>query len=133
RSENIHFARFVFIRSDVSPLGQRIGASLMYIADFDSAVDDHLAELADIATTELTRLGAHLKDAIPADPTAQLAWLRRHIIENATYYVNTIGRTLRQIRCEADLRRQIEGFLDGANTGSSTPAALRPMVQNFVL
>jgi hypothetical protein len=132
RSEHIHYARFVFIRGDVDPLGQRIGASLMYLADFDGAVEDHLAELVHIAAHELARLGDYLKERIPADSAGQLSWLRQHVIPDATYYVNTIGRTVQQIRGEAELRERLEVFLDGSNTASCGPAVVRQMMQGFV-
>ena len=132
KSECIHYARFVFIRSDSAPGQKPLGASLMYVADFDGGVEDHLAKLANIAASELTSLGKHLNDSILPASADRLAWLRAHLIPNATYYVNTIGRTVRQIRREADLRERIEVFLDGANTVSSAPAAVRQMIQNFV-
>jgi hypothetical protein len=132
KSENIHYARLVFIRGDIDPLGERIGASLMYLADFDGGVGDHLAELVQIAASELARVGAYLKDQIPPGVAGQLSWLRQHIIPNAAYYVNTIGRTVRQIRGEADLRERIEVFLDGADTGACAPSAVRQLIQDFV-
>jgi hypothetical protein len=132
RSEQIHYARFVFIPGDVDPLGQRIAASLMYLADFDGAVQDHLCELVHIAGQELARVGDYLKERIPADPAGRLKWLRQHVIPDATYYVNTIGRTVQQIRAEAELRERLEGFLDGCNTASCGPAVVRQMMQGFV-
>ena len=132
QSERIHYARFVYIRDDIGPRGERIGASLMYLADFDGSAEGHLAELVKIAADELAHIGRYLKDQIPTAAVDQLDWLWRHIIPNATYYVNTIGRTVQQIRCEADLRNRIEIFLDGCDTASCTPEVVRKMIQNFV-
>jgi hypothetical protein len=132
RSANIHYARFVLIDADIDPLGEPVPASLMYLADFDGSVESHLAELVNIAASELARISPYLKDQIPPVAVGQINWLRSHIIPNATYYVNTIGRTVQQIRGEADLRQRIEVFLEGVNTASCTPAALRRMIQDFV-
>jgi hypothetical protein len=128
RSDRIHYARFVFIRSDIDPLGKPLGARLMYLADFDGAVAEHLVELVKFAGTELSRIGKHLKQQIPSDPDGQLSWLRKHIIPNATYYVNTIGRTVEHIRRESELREQIQAYLDQINAPSCAPVHIREMI-----
>jgi hypothetical protein len=132
QSERIHYARFVFIRGDIDPIGESVGAGLMYLADFDGGVEEHLAELVKIASGELVRVGQHLEEQILGGPAEQLGWLRQHSIANAAYYVNTIGRTVQQIRSEAYLRERIEKFLDGANLAACAPATVRLMIQNFV-
>lgn len=131
-SERIHYARFVFISGDVDPRGGRIGASLMYLADFDGGMEEHFDELVGVAAAELARLSPCLIDQIPPNTAGQLAWLHGHLIPDATYYVNTIGRTVGQIRSEAELREKIEIFLDRVNVGTITPGAVRQMIQDFV-
>jgi hypothetical protein len=132
QSERIHYARFVFIRNDVDPVGEPVGPALMYLADFDGSVEEHLKEFVKIASDELVRVGRHLEDQIPYDAAEQLGWLRQHAIANATYYVNTIGRTVQQIRCEAQLRVRIEEFLDRADVAACAPDTVRLMIQDFV-
>jgi hypothetical protein len=133
RSDLIHYVRFVFIRADVDPLGQHIPASLMYLADFDSDVATHLAELAQIALHEFASLGQYLKHPVPSTSPELVSWLERHVISDATYYVNTIGRTLRQIRNDADLRARLETFLDGQHVSALDPLALRKLIQDHVV
>jgi hypothetical protein len=95
-------------------------------------VEDLLAELVDIAAQELTRLGNYLKEQIPSNSAGLLSWLRQHVIPDSTHYVNTIGRTVKQIHREADLRERLEVFLDGSITASCAPAAVRQMMQHFM-
>src|SRR5262245_64388902 len=107
----------------------------MYLADFDGTVEQHLQEIADIAAGELIQIGASCEDPIPATMSDRIDWLRNHLIEDATYYVNTIGRTVRQIRCEALLRDKIATFIDSqprASSAGQDPGALRQRIQTYV-
>lgn len=131
-STRIHYARFVFIRGGIDPLGQRVEPGLMYLADFDGTVEGHFAELVSLAANELGRIGAHLRDPIPSNPRDQVVWLRQHIIPDATYYVNAMGRTVAQIRKDAELRKCIEEFLDGIDVSGRSPSYVREMIQDFV-
>jgi hypothetical protein len=47
-------------------------------------------------------------------------------------YVNTVGRTLRQVRDEARLRDEIQSFLDGGDFEGVEPEAARDAIRRFV-
>jgi Dyp-type peroxidase family len=131
-SPNIHYARFVFIPGARDGDGETIPASLIYLGDFDGSVEDHLDEIAALAAADFDRISAFCQDPVPTDPAGRRAWLGRHLIADANYYVNTIGRTVRQIRDEAGLRKAIEDFIDGANLPADDPEAVRQAIRTFV-
>jgi len=67
---------------------------------------------------------------------AVTAYLRAHDVGYDTLYVGTRGRTVTQIRREADLRTAIEEFLDEQAQDPSfrkqSPTAIRAAIQSFV-
>src|SRR5215204_866335 len=65
RSPHIHYARFVFIPGDVDPNGGQVGPTIMYLADFDGPVEQHLGEIAEIAAREFDQIGEHCQEPIP--------------------------------------------------------------------
>jgi len=67
-------------------------------------------------------------------PEGRLAYLRAHRTRADAVYVNTIGRTVEQIRQEAQLRDAIESFLDAHANGwaGRDPQGVRAEIQQFV-
>jgi len=55
-------------------------------------------------------------------------------VRTAAAYVNTVGRSVEQIRHEVDLRRAVEDYLDGSDLPWSTmaPTQIRAAVRDFV-
>ncbi|HVJ44220.1 MAG TPA: hypothetical protein VM639_22140 [Dongiaceae bacterium] len=105
----IHVARFVIL--DDPTLGDR-GAYpadvfpdekifLAFIADCDGPGDELLRLLADEANDGLLRIFGHCVD--PPQQTSLLDWMRGRNVEATTYYVNWVGRTVRQVQEEARL------------------------------
>lgn len=116
-----HFARFVVLDATHGPAGERIAPQLLYMADVDDAPDERdplqrcLQELVAVGGAGLDRiLGACVGYPAPGalTPEERLAFLLEHSVEAAVSYVNTRGRSLRQIHQEEQLRRAIRGFLD---------------------
>lgn len=132
RSPVIHYARFVFVPGDTDEDGSTIEPSLMYLADFDGSIEAHLDEINAIAADEFVRLGAFFRDPVPGDAAARRRWLADHVIPDATYYVNTLGRTVKQIRDEARLRAAIETFLDSVDLSSESVDGVRERIRGFL-
>ena len=132
RSPRIHYARFVFIEEALDAGLGHCGPGLAYQADFDGPLDRHLDELANIAAAELDRLGLFLVDPIAPDFAGRRQWLKDHVIPDATFYVNAIGRTVRQIRSEARLREKIEDFLDRTKPPVDDAQAFHRHIRDFV-
>jgi hypothetical protein len=109
RFETIHVARFVIL--DDPTLGDRSSypkatfpnerTFLAFIADCDGPGDDLLQHLAEKAGGGLRRIFSHCEEFEEASDL--LDWMRAHDIQPTTYYVNWVGRTVRQVKEEARL------------------------------
>src|SRR5262249_14908395 len=65
---------------------------------------------------------------------SRLAYLRGHRIKEQAFYVNTVGRTRRQIRGEAKLRDRLQTILDESDdlpgqSAAEVAGALRAQVE----
>jgi hypothetical protein len=136
-----HFARFVVLDATTGPDGERIEPQLLYMADVDEpagggpALERCLAELLEVGGAGLDRiLGACVGYPSRPTPALRLAFLRDHSVDAAVSYVNTVGRSVRQIRQEDQLRLAIRGFLDGrgAEFADLGPVAARRLIGDFV-
>ena len=132
----VHFARFVLLEETHELRGDPIPASLIYMSDVDTDADRHLSDLVDTAGTGLDLLFGHC-DGYPAEPRARdsrLSFLRGHRVKEQARYFNTIGRNVRQVRQEAELRDTIEELLDRSPDGfaEADPASIRARVQEHI-
>jgi hypothetical protein len=132
----LHFARLVLVEEAVDLKGARLPASLLYMSDFDIAKDRHLAELVVVGGDEIDRIFGHCVGypSIPATREQRFAFLSGHVIREHAVYVNTVGRTARQIRQEDRLRERIEAHFD-AHADVLAPRApedIRREVQQLV-
>jgi hypothetical protein len=130
-----HFARLLMLDPAEDLDGEPLPAHLIYMSDVDGSLEDHLEELVDIAPAGLDRLLQHC-EGYPAPVSAgradRLAFLNQHTVKAGAMYVNTVGRTLRQVRGEARLRDEIQAFLDSGEFGGVEPEAARDAIRRFV-
>ncbi|GAB4181693.1 MAG: hypothetical protein Fur006_16970 [Coleofasciculaceae cyanobacterium] len=112
----VHFARFVIMEAVVDPLhGTTIPPSLAFSNCIDAPLKDYMRSLVQVAGPGLDRVFSHCEGYPPPEQrtvSSRLAYLRQHQFKTQAFYVNTIGRTVQQVRQEADLRDKIEHFLD---------------------
>jgi hypothetical protein len=130
----VHFARFVVLEEAIDLRGGTIPASLLYMCDLDISREKHLAELVNSAGEGIDRLYGHC-EGYPEGATHEqrLDYLRRHRVKEQAFYVNTVGRTRRQIRQEAMLRDRLEDFLDSADgPRGKDPGEIRRAVREHV-
>ena len=130
----VHFARLLLLDETTGLDGAPIPAQLILMADLDGPLEARMAELVDAAGAGLDTVFGHCQ-GYPGAGTrdARLAFLHRHIVRSAAHYTNTIGRTVAQIRQEADLREAVEGFLDAQGHWSGRSATdVREAIQSFV-
>jgi hypothetical protein len=130
-----HFARIMMLDATEDLDGNPLPAHLIYMSDVDSRLEQHLEELVDLAPAGLDKLLRHC-EGYPARgrvaPEHRLAFLQEHAVKAGAAYVNTVGRSLRQVRDEAFLREQIQGFLDGGEFDGVEPEATRDAIRRFV-
>jgi hypothetical protein len=131
-----HFARLIMLEPETDLTGDPLPAHLIYMSDIDGSVQAHLEELVDLAPRGLDQILAHCEGYPPttASPTREerLAYVKRRAVKAGAMYVNTVGRTLAQIRAEAGLRDEIQAFLDGGDFDGVEPEAARHAVRRFV-
>jgi hypothetical protein len=137
RLSTTHFARLVVLDRAVDHRGAAVEPQLVYISDVDEPLERHLDELVDVAGDGLDRVFGHC-EGYPAQGEAtrerRMAFLREHMVGAGAVYVNTVGRTVRQIRQDAELHDAIEHFLDAAGNEWSRrePEEVRAAIQDFV-
>lgn len=111
----VHFARFVILEEAKDVFGNVIPASLVYSTEIDAPLEKHLDELLDLAGEGLDRIFSYCEGyPAPAQRNRQnrLAYLRDRTVPIQAFYVNTVGRTVKQVRQEAEVRDKLEAFLD---------------------
>jgi hypothetical protein len=116
RFENLHFSRFVILDdqtlNDVTLYGLTpidYPLYLAFLADFDGDKQQFLSHLVRVAGDGLRRIFSFCEGFGAGSDLAQ--WMRDHDLPIATSYINWPGRTVRQIREEADLRLAVAGHL----------------------
>jgi hypothetical protein len=138
RLERIHFARFVILDDrtldDVTIYDLprvEYPLSLAFIADFDGPQNSFIDDLVRVAGSGLSRIfaccgftGGDLK-----------SWMKQHRVKPAANYVNTVGRTMLQVREEAALRDFICTYLRGAGApvvAKMTPSQIHETLRELV-
>ncbi len=115
RLGGVHFARFVIIEDGADLRGKPIPASLVFASNVDAPLEDYLEKLTTVATGGLDRIFDNCEGyPVPAGRTreSRRAYLLARRIKTQAFYVNTVGRTVEQVRQEASLRDAVEGFLE---------------------
>jgi hypothetical protein len=136
RLPDVHFARLAVVPSDTDVSGRPLPAWLLYLADADRSRARQLRDLVASGGAGIDRVFGHC-EGYPrggADAEGRLDYLKRHVIDEAATYTNTRGRTVRQIRLEAELRQAVDGFLDGSREelADDGPGKVRAAVIAFV-
>jgi hypothetical protein len=138
-----HFARLLVLDPTLDGGGAPIEPHLVYMADVDAPQDAAaplercLEELVDVAGPGLDAVFG----ACVGYPTAsrgrrarRLAFLRDHAVDAAASYVNSVGRSVRQVLQEEQLRVAIGGFVElrAAELRDRDPHDVRVEIQEFV-
>jgi hypothetical protein len=131
----VHFARLVVFDETKDLEGNVIPAYLALLTNVDAPLEGHLRDLASVGGEGVDRVFGHCREyPEPASRTVErrVAYLREHSVPARVFYVNRQGRSVEQIRQEAELRRAIEGFLDTRDFSGRSPTEVRAAIQEFV-
>ncbi len=134
---NIHFARLFVLDESIDLNGRTIPPSLVFMSECDAPLDRLLNELVDIAGEGLDKIYSHCVDYVSLSEITRkrrLAYLRSKMVNASAYYVNTVGRTVQQIRQESQLRNAIQDFLDHSQQDWSgrSPLEVRTKIQAYI-
>jgi hypothetical protein len=123
----------VVIDESIDPEGGTIPAQLIFLSDIDGPLRTYLSRLVDAAGEGIDEIYRHCV-GYPAVPTVRdrKQYLKRHMARAAATYINTVGRSVEQVRHDAEVRRAIEDFLDDHDWAGQSLAAVRAAVQEFV-
>jgi len=130
-----HFARMLMLDPTKDLDGNPLPAHFLYMSDIDGSVEEHLEELVDIAPDGLDQVLRHCEGYPARGKVARddrLEFLSAHAVKAGAEYVNTVGRTLAQVRDEAHLRAEIQDFLDSGDFEGVEPEAARDAIRRFV-
>ena len=133
--DNIHFARFVIIPESVDRRGNSIPPTLVLATNFDGHKRTHLTDLVSRAGGGLDQVFDHCHDYPPqAERTnaTRLAFLRAHRVNTNTLFVNTRGRTVKQVERERSLREAIEDFVSSKSWSGKSPHEVHEAIRQFV-
>ncbi len=133
----VHFGRLVLLDPVAATKKRRAyAAKLCLLTDFDGDPEAHIADLLETAGEGLDRLFRHC-EGYPSgkrapSAAAREAFLRDHITQTNTLYINTAGRSVEQIQQEALLHEAIDEFLDEGDWTDASPRRIRAAIQDFV-
>jgi hypothetical protein len=135
----VHFARFVILEEAKDLRGNSIAPTLVFASNVDAPLQGYLDELLHVAAGGLDQIFGHCEGYPPPGARtreSRLSYLMAHRIKTQAFYVNTAGRTVEQVRQEAQLRESIEEFLErqqNAGTLAALPAGrVGAAIQDYV-
>ncbi len=111
--EKLHFARLLILEGPDHP--DTYASSLVFLANVDGPVEDFLQQVVEVAAAGLDEVFGTCRDYPPKRQRTEAtrrAFLQAHLVTDQAYYINTVGRTVRQIRQEDELHRALRSFLN---------------------
>jgi hypothetical protein len=133
KMSGVHFARFVIL-DDAAVAGRIVPASLVFASNVDAPASAHLEELISHASG-LDAVWQHCVGYPPLQGRSRPArqeFLESHMIASQAFYVNTVGRAVRQAREEAALRESLQVALDGMLTDRRETRRSQPEVAQLL-
>ncbi|MBL4703923.1 MAG: hypothetical protein JKY54_05345 [Flavobacteriales bacterium] len=109
KMKSVHFARWLVV-----PALRDIKASIIYSANVDGSVANHLDELVDMLTNDLDQILSHCigyPSGNSLNRESRLSYLKGHSLSTPGFYVGAPNRTVEQIHNEAKLHTAVRDFV----------------------
>lgn len=135
KMNDIHFARFVIMEEATDEKFRNFPSCLVFSSNFDGSLEKQLNQIVGIAGEGLDQIYCFCEgypDKSKRNPESRLNYLRSHQIAVPAFYINTIGRTLLQIKQDVQLREAIENFLDQKDWSGYDAGKVHLAIQDFV-
>ena len=140
RFERIHFARFTIVEAKTAQDIKAFGVTprpwqprLLFFGDVDGDAESFLAELSEHAAAGLKQIFSFC-EGFTDKKGSLLDWMKAHQRRPAAFYINRLGRTVRQVKEEAALHQSLSECLrkivDGI--GHENTLALRQKLLSHV-
>jgi len=124
-----HFGRVLHLPASRDLSGQKIGPQLMLLSDCDGSAQKHLKQLVDVAGPGLDRLfGSCIDYPRQPSPANRVAFLQKRVQRVKAVYVHRQGRTVEQIRREAELRDALVSFVAERHFDGLSATAIREQI-----
>lgn len=133
--DDVHFARLFIIEEAKDLRGNVISPSLAFLSNVDAPLNKHLQEVTTVAAEGLDCIYSHCEgypESGKRNLASRLAYLKERMVSSKPFYVNTRGRTVKQICQEAQLRNAIATFLDSRDWSNWDAMEVRKAIQEFV-
>jgi len=107
--ESVHFGRWVVV-----PATESLPASLIYAANIDGSVENHLNEVVDNIPEGLDKILEHCQGYPIADArtkASRLDYLKKYKIVTQGFYTGAPNRTVKQVHQEAKLHQAIKAYI----------------------
>ena len=112
----VHFARFVLVEKLLGPEGQLkpVDPFLVLSTNYDKPLRKHLEQLVNVAGPGLDQIYCHCVGYPASGMTRQtrLDYLHKHKTGYGAFHNGTVGLSVDRTHKEADLRNEIEDFID---------------------
>jgi hypothetical protein len=133
---SVHFARFVILEESRDLQGRTLQPCLAFSTNYDKPLGTHLQELVEVAGPGLESIFSHCEGYPAAEGNNSgvraLAFLRANQVPYMAFYIGTRGRSVGQVRYEAELRNAIQGYLDDLGSPTTSPLEIRQAIQASV-
>jgi hypothetical protein len=133
---SVHFARFVILEESRDLQGRTLQPCLAFSTNYDKPLGTHLQELVEVAGPGLESIFSHCEGYPAAEGNnagvRALAFLRANQVPYMAFYIGTRGRSVGQVRYEAELRNAIQGYLDDLGSPTTSPLEIRQAIQASV-
>lgn len=133
--DTVHFARLIVFDATLDLDSNPLPAQLALLTNYDAPQDQHLQQLATIGGKWLDSIFKFCQgypELESISPAQREAFLRNHSQKSKVDYVNRQGRTVRQIRAEDCLRKELNHFLDSQNFKDQTASQIRQTIIDHV-
>jgi hypothetical protein len=137
--DQLHFARIVVLDDqtldDIMVYGLprvEYPKYLAFLGDIDGSANLFFRDLVERAGDGLRRIFSHCQGYTP--DVDLLTWMKTRNVSPAANYVNWVGRTVRQVREEEELRQSLEEFIqdNSALLRSKQPRQVRETLRDFI-
>lgn len=129
-----HFGRVLLLPATMDLQDRPIPAQLLVLTDCDGPADAHIEAIAEAAGAGLDRLFGHCVryPRRPASHEQRVAFLREKRLRTHANYVHRQGRTVEQIRDEAELCEALQRFVDQEGFRGIPATEVRGRLRAFV-